>query len=210
MVVIFGWGAGEAKDLGEIAPTTCPNCRNQVFLHHIQTKKQVSLYFIPMASYGGTEYLSCPICRHGIQLGPQHQTALKSMRSATILYRKGGLAEAAYRASVERFWATLGMAPVRTAGAPAGSDDPAAGDPRVDPVAGRPARRPGQAACRRRAHGRGVRGREAAPAGTADRPMWMTTPPASGSVMGGAGPIGALRAALPMRSPGDNRARRGA
>ena len=111
MVVIFGWGAGEAKDLGEIAPTTCPNCRNQVFLHHIQTKKQVSLYFIPMASYGGTEYLSCPICRHGIQLGPQHQTALKSMRSATTLYRKGGLAEATYRARVERFWAGLGMAP---------------------------------------------------------------------------------------------------
>jgi hypothetical protein len=109
VVVIFGWGAGEAKDLGEIAPTTCPNCRNQVFLHHIQTKKQVSLYFIPMASYGGTEYLSCPICRHGIQLGPQHQTALKSMRSATTLYRKGGLPEAAYRASVERFWAVLGM-----------------------------------------------------------------------------------------------------
>jgi putative oligomerization/nucleic acid binding protein len=111
VVVIFGWGAGEAKDLGEIAPTTCPNCRNQVFLHHIRTKKQVSLYFIPMASYGGTEYLSCPICRHGIQLGPHHQTALRSMRSATTLYRKGGLAEAAYRATVARFWAGLGMAP---------------------------------------------------------------------------------------------------
>ena len=111
MVVIFGWGAGEAKDLGEIAPTTCPNCRNQVFLHHIRTRKQVSLYFIPMASYGGTEYLSCPICRHGVQLGPQHQTALRSMRSATTSYRRGGLAEAAYRNSVERFWAVMGMAP---------------------------------------------------------------------------------------------------
>jgi len=111
MVVIFGWGAGEAKDLGEIAPTTCPNCRNQVFLHHIRTNKQVSLYFIPMASYGGTEYLSCPICRHGLQLRPEHQAALKSMRYATTAYRRGGLAEAAYRASVERFWAALGMAP---------------------------------------------------------------------------------------------------
>ena len=123
MVVIFGWGAGEAKDLGEIAPTTCPNCRNQVFLHHIQTKKQVSLYFIPMASYGGTEYLSCPICRHGIQLGPQHQTALKSMRSATVLYRKGGLAEAAYRASVERFrFITAGESHGRDQGSPTRSD----------------------------------------------------------------------------------------
>jgi hypothetical protein len=111
MVVIFGWGAGDAKDLGEIAPTTCPNCRNQVFLHHIKTNKQVSLYFIPLASYGGTEYLSCPICRHGIQLAPQHLSALKGMRSATTLYRKGGLAEAAYRDRVARFWATIGIAP---------------------------------------------------------------------------------------------------
>ena len=140
MVVIFGWGAGEAKDLGEIAPTTCPNCRNQVFLHHIQTKKQVSLYFIPMASYGGTEYLSCPICRHGIQLGPQHQAALRSMRSATTLYRKGGLPEATYRAKVDAVLGDPGHCPVRAASAPAGRDNPAAGDPRVEPVAGDPAR----------------------------------------------------------------------
>ena len=152
MVVIFGWGAGEAKDLGEIAPTTCPNCRNQVFLHHIQTKKQVSLYFIPMASYGGTEYLSCPICRHGIQLaagasGGAQEHALMP----PPLYRKGGLAEAAYRASVERFWAALGMAPSgQQVLKPAATIPP--GDPRVDPVAGHPARRSGQAACRRRAH----------------------------------------------------------
>ncbi len=33
------------------------------------------------------------------------------MRSATTSYRRGGLAEAAYRNSVERFWAVLGMAP---------------------------------------------------------------------------------------------------
>ncbi len=32
MVVVFGWGTGEAQDLGEVAPTTCPNCHNEVFL----------------------------------------------------------------------------------------------------------------------------------------------------------------------------------
>lgn len=111
MVVIFGWGAGEAKDLGEIAPTTCPNCRNQVFLHHIRSEKRVSLYFIPLVPYGSNEYLACPICRQGMQIGPQHHPALASMRAATALYRKGGLAEPAYRASVERFWAGLGVAP---------------------------------------------------------------------------------------------------
>ena len=111
MVVIFGWGGGEAKDLGEIAPTICPNCRNDVFLHHIRSQKHVSLYFVPMANYGTNEYLACPICRHGIHIGPQQQAALASMRAATGLYRRGGLAEDAYRATAERFWAGLGVVP---------------------------------------------------------------------------------------------------
>jgi hypothetical protein len=111
MVVIFGWGGGEAKDLGEIAPTTCPNCHNQVFLHHIRSQKHVSLYFVPMANYGTNEYLACPICRHGIHIGPQHHAALASMRAATVSYRRGALAEAAYRATAERFWAGLGVVP---------------------------------------------------------------------------------------------------
>ena len=115
MVVIFGWGGGEAQDLGEIAPTTCPNCHNQVFLHHIRSQKHVSLYFVPITNYGTNEYLACPICRHGIHIGPQQHQALASMRAATALYRRGGLADGAYRATAERFWAGLGVVP---AGAP--------------------------------------------------------------------------------------------
>jgi uncharacterized protein YbaR (Trm112 family) len=111
MVVIFGWGGGQAKDLGEIAPTTCPNCRNQVFLHHIRSDKHVSLYFVPIANYGTNEYLACPICRQGMQVGPQHHNALQGMRSATSLYRRGGLAEAAYRATVDTFWRGMGVTP---------------------------------------------------------------------------------------------------
>lgn len=111
MVIIFGWGGGAAKDLGEIAPTTCPNCRNQVFLHHIRSEKHVSLYFVPLANYGTNEYLACPICRHGIHIGPQQHAALASMRAATALYRRGGLADEAYRATAERFWSGLGVVP---------------------------------------------------------------------------------------------------
>ena len=46
MVLLFGFGPGEAKDLGEVAPVTCPNCHNNVFLHHLQSKKAVRLYFV--------------------------------------------------------------------------------------------------------------------------------------------------------------------
>ena len=52
MVVIFGFGRGKQEDLGEIAPGMCPNCHNQVYLHHFRSKKSVRLYFVPVVPYG--------------------------------------------------------------------------------------------------------------------------------------------------------------
>jgi hypothetical protein len=111
VVVIFGWGAGEAQDLGEVAPVTCPNCHNDVFLHHIRSDKRVSLYFIPLASYGTDEYLACPICRSGMQVGPQHRAKVNEMKAATAVFRRGGVRQDYYLPTVERFWRTMGVAP---------------------------------------------------------------------------------------------------
>jgi uncharacterized protein YbaR (Trm112 family) len=75
MVLLFGFGPGKVKDLGEVAPVTCPNCHNNVFLHHLQSKKSVRLYFVPVVPYGTDEYLLCPICNRGLQLKPPGRVA---------------------------------------------------------------------------------------------------------------------------------------
>ena len=111
MVVIFGWGAGKAQDFGEVAPTTCPNCHNQVFLHHIRSDKHVSLYFIPLVPYGSDEYLACPICRAGLQVHPGQRGAVIRMRNATSAFRTGAITLEAYQPSVDQFWRELGMDP---------------------------------------------------------------------------------------------------
>ena len=111
MVLIFGWGSGEAQDLGEIAPVSCPNCHNDVFLHHIKSDKRVSLFFVPLASYGTNDYLSCPICRHGLQIAPEHRVAVDRMQSATRMFRHGALSAGVYQPQVEAFWQRLGVAP---------------------------------------------------------------------------------------------------
>ena len=99
MVLIFGWGAGQAQDLGEVAPTTCPNCHNEVFLHHIRSDKHVSLYFIPLVPYGSNEYLACPICRHGLQIHPGQQTAVARMHATTNAFRTRAMTLEAYQPS---------------------------------------------------------------------------------------------------------------
>ena len=109
MVVVFGWGGGDTKDKGEVAPATCPNCHNQVFLHQLHSTKQFSLYFIPMGNYSSNEYLACPICRSGMQVGKEHLAAVQRMRAATSVFRRGGVSSEQYLAEVQQFWARIGV-----------------------------------------------------------------------------------------------------
>jgi len=108
MVVIMGWGDARAKDRGEVAPATCPQCHNDVFMHQVHSEKQFSLYFVPLSSYGGKEYLLCPICHFGVALQPGHKQTVDKMRAATAVYRRGGVAPQAYRGTVDQFWAVMG------------------------------------------------------------------------------------------------------
>ena len=108
MVLIFGWGQSDARDLGEVAPALCPNCHNVVGLHHVRTKKSVSLFFVPVVPYGGDEYLLCPICRHGLQLTAVQKPQVAEMTHATTALRHGVMAQDAYAQRVLGFWAQMG------------------------------------------------------------------------------------------------------
>src|SRR5689334_23373224 len=111
MVVIFGFGPGSPEDQGEVAPCVCPNCHNQVFLHHIRSKKSVRLYFVPVVPYGTDNYLVCPVCSRGLQVGDAHLRHVRSMSAATASFRAGRLSQARYMAQAERFWRQLGVNP---------------------------------------------------------------------------------------------------
>jgi uncharacterized protein YbaR (Trm112 family) len=111
MVLLFGFGPGEARDLGEVAPVACPNCHNNVFLHHLQSKKAVRLYFVPVVPYGTDEYLLCPICNRGLQLKNGQQAAVGAMQSATAAFRDGRTTPEAYQVQTANFWRQLGVAP---------------------------------------------------------------------------------------------------
>jgi Short C-terminal domain/zinc-ribbon family len=110
-MVIFGFGAGHPDDQGEVVPCVCPNCHNQVFLHHVRSKKSVSLYFVPVVPYGTDDYLVCPVCSRGLQLSSPQLRHVRPMSGATASFRAGRLTQAQYQAQVERFWRQLGVSP---------------------------------------------------------------------------------------------------
>jgi uncharacterized protein YbaR (Trm112 family) len=140
MVMIFGFGPGHPEDLGEVVLCACPNCHNQVFLHHVRSKKSVRLYFVPVVPYGTDDYLICPVCSRGLQVKHAQLPYLGSMSDATASLRAGRLTQAGYVAQVERFWRQLG---VNLAGqqpsTPAGPGAPAAAQPAVPTMSARPA-----------------------------------------------------------------------
>ncbi len=111
MVVIFGFGPGSPEDQGEVAPCVCPNCHNQVFLHHVRSKKSVRLYFVPVVPYGTDDYLVCPVCSRGLQVSDAQLRHVRPMSRATASFRAGRLPQARYTTQVERFWRQLGLNP---------------------------------------------------------------------------------------------------
>jgi len=136
-MVIFGWGPGKQEDLGQVAPCVCPNCHNQVFLHHVRSKKSVSLYFVPVVPYGTDEYMVCPVCSRGLGISRAQLPYIRSMSGATTSFRAGRLNQAQYMAQVERFWRQLGVTPagqqVMTPASPGAYSLPAQPPPAAQP-----------------------------------------------------------------------------
>ncbi len=142
MVMIFGFGPGNPEDLGEVALCVCPNCHNQVFLHHVRSKKSVRLYFVPVVPYGTDDYLVCPVCSRGLQVTGAQLHYIHSMSSATASFRAGRLTQARYMAEVERFWRQLGVNPAGqqplTAAGPGASAAAQSATPIRSPSPGQP------------------------------------------------------------------------
>lgn len=134
MVVIFGFGPGKQEDLGEAVQTICPNCHNQVMLHHVRSKKTVRLYFVPVVPYGTDDYLVCPVCSRGMQLSRTQLAHVDPMKRATASFRAGRLSEAGYAAQAELFWRAMG---VNVTGQSVARGGPATAAP-APPVAGPP------------------------------------------------------------------------
>jgi hypothetical protein len=143
MVVIFGFGPGKQEDLGEAVQVVCPNCNNQVALHHVRSKKTVRLYFVPVVPYGTDDYLVCPVCSRGMQLSQTQLPHLAPIKRATASFRAGRLSPADYAAQAERFWRAMGVhvtgQPVAAGGPAAAAAPPPPAPAPVPPVSPAPA-----------------------------------------------------------------------
>jgi hypothetical protein len=108
--MIISWPGG-LTDEGEVAPATCPKCGTDVAMHLIRTTDAWALYFVAIAPYNVNEYLSCPVCKTGLQVRPEQRPAIDMMRAHTASYRRHALTKGAYETIVDRFWTKFGLGP---------------------------------------------------------------------------------------------------
>jgi hypothetical protein len=108
--MILSWPGG-VTDLGEVAPATCPACGQHVFMHLIRTQDAIALYFIAVAPYSVTDYLSCPNCKHGLQIRPEQRPSVDVMAAHTATFRRGVLPRDVYDSLAARFWEKFGIEP---------------------------------------------------------------------------------------------------
>ena len=121
MVLIFGWGGGPVEDRGDVAPIRCPNCHNDVYFHHIHSTRQVSLFFVPVMQYSTDEYLACPVCRQAMQVPAGHLSSVLAMHATTAAFRAGTITDPEYRARIDAFWGSMGIAGGAGTPAPGGA-----------------------------------------------------------------------------------------
>ena len=180
--MIISWPGG-VTDQGEVAPATCPKCGNNVVMHLIRTQDAIALYFIAVAPYNVNEYLSCPVCKSGLQVRPDQRPAVDMMRAHTATYRRRALTKGGLRHDRRAVLGQVRDRSIRRAGGPTGTA--VRGPARAGRVARRPARpvavgaaRRSLAAPRRRSPDAGrIRGREEARAGDLiGRTTWRRRP----------------------------------
>ena len=71
-MLIFGFGAAQ-KPLGEVGAIKCENCGNERPWVIVETSKQATLYFIPVAKWAKAYALLCPVCTYGVALDSRAQ-----------------------------------------------------------------------------------------------------------------------------------------
>ena len=117
MFIIWGF-RNKIQDHGATIAATCPRCHNSVVLNHIQIRRWMSIFFVPLIPLGkARRVLVCPICQWSRNVPKEAADLTDEMATITKQWQGGGLDDGAYNQRVEAYWSFA-----TPAGLPAASD----------------------------------------------------------------------------------------
>lgn len=78
-MIIFGWGRQTIKQIGIVFKQMCGHCNNEEYWVLTRTITWFTLFFIPVIPYSVKYFLSCPICKYGLELNGKQVDDLKPL-----------------------------------------------------------------------------------------------------------------------------------
>ena len=69
-MILVGWGRN-AKSIAYMGISKCPNCRNWDHFQLFETKRKVTLYFVPVARFATHYYVVCNRCEAAAEVSKE-------------------------------------------------------------------------------------------------------------------------------------------
>jgi uncharacterized protein YbaR (Trm112 family) len=96
MFFFFGWGHRTTTEHGPTIPGTCPNCKNQTWLHLLSYRTWFTLFFIPVIPYESKTLLICPVCSAGVELHLDQVERAKRLNGMARAFLANEIPESVY------------------------------------------------------------------------------------------------------------------
>jgi len=96
MPIIFGWGRQTVKQIGVVFKNLCNNCHNEEYWILTKITTWFSLFFIPLIPYSTKYFLSCPVCKYGLNLDQKQINELVPLAETNQLLLDGKITKEEY------------------------------------------------------------------------------------------------------------------
>ena len=96
-MIIFGWGHQMIKNFGPTFRSLCDHCNNEEYWVLTRIMTWFTLFFIPIFPYEIKYFITCPICRYGVELNREQIDKIKPLAEANQLLVDGKMKKEEYQ-----------------------------------------------------------------------------------------------------------------
>jgi hypothetical protein len=100
MPVIFGWGRKTVKQIGVVFKKLCNHCHNEEYWVLTKITTWFSLFFVPIIPYSTKYFLSCPVCKYGLDLNQKQIEEIRPLAETNQLLIDGQITKEEHAARI--------------------------------------------------------------------------------------------------------------
>lgn len=101
-MIIFGWGHQTIKQIGIAFKQLCGHCHNEDYWILTRIMTWFTLFFIPIFPYSIKYFLSCPVCKYGLNLDDKQVDEIKPLAEINQSLVDGEITKEEYQLRIQK------------------------------------------------------------------------------------------------------------